>query len=35
VLKLFNSVFQEKKLWFVYSNLLTTGGSVGYSRPFP
>jgi glycosyltransferase involved in cell wall biosynthesis len=35
VLKLFNSVFQEKKLWFVYSNFLSTTGGVGFSRPFP
>ena len=35
VLKLYNSVFQEKKLWFVYSNFLTTNGGVGFSRPFP
>jgi hypothetical protein len=35
VLKLFNSVFQEKKLWFVYSNFLSMTGSVGFSRAFP
>lgn len=35
VLKLFNAIFQEKKLWFVYSNFLTTTGGVGFSRPFP
>lgn len=35
VLKLFNAVFQEKKLWFVYSNFLSTSGGVGFSRPFP
>lgn len=35
VLKLFNAVFQEKKLWFVYSNFLSTVGGIGYSRPFP
>lgn len=35
VLKVFNAVFQEKKLWFVYSNYLHSNGDVGYSRPFP
>lgn len=34
MLKLYNAVFQEKKLWFVYSNFLTTSGGVGFSRPF-
>jgi hypothetical protein len=35
VLKVFNAVFQEKKLWFVYSNFLTVTGAIGFSRPFP
>jgi hypothetical protein len=35
VLKLYNAVFQEKKLYFVYSNFLTATGSIGFSRPFP
>lgn len=35
VLKLFNAVFQEKKLWFVYSNFLSIAGTIGFSRPFP
>lgn len=33
VLKLFNSVFQKEKVWFVYSNFMVNIG-VGYSRPF-
>lgn len=35
MLKLYNSVFQEKQLWFVYSNFLSMSGGVGFSRPFP
>ena len=35
VLKLYNAVFQEKGLYFVYSNFLMGGGNVGFSRPFP
>ncbi len=35
VLKVFNAVFQEKGLWFVYSNFLMGSGELGYSRPFP
>ena len=35
VLKLFNSVFQKQKAWFVYSNFLNLAHNVGYSRPFP
>ena len=35
VLKLFNSIFQKNKVWFVYSNFLSIRNSVGYSRPFP
>lgn len=35
VLKLFNSQFQEKGAWFIYSNFVTdSSGRVGYSRPF-
>lgn len=35
VLKLFNAVFQEKGLYFVYSNFLGMDGTLGFSRPFP
>ena len=35
VLKVFNAVFQEKGLWFVYSNFIMGSGELGYSRPFP
>lgn len=35
VLKLYNSVFQKEKAWFVYSNFISIRGNVGYSRPFP
>lgn len=35
VLKLYNAVFQQKKLWFVYSNFLLSRRKIGYSRPFP
>jgi len=35
VLSLFNSVFQSKGVWFMYTNFLNIRGSVGYSRPFP
>ena len=35
MLKVFNSVFQSKKAWFVYTNFLTIRGTVGYSRYFP
>ncbi len=35
VLKLYNSIFQKEKSWFVYSNFLSIRGNVGYSRPFP
>lgn len=34
VLKLFNAVFQEKKVWLAYSNSLTSTGKIGYSRPY-
>jgi hypothetical protein len=35
VLKLFNSIFQSKKAWFVYTNFLNINGGVGYSRAYP
>ena len=35
VLKLFNALFQAKKLYFMYTNFLSQSGRVGYSRPFP
>lgn len=36
VLKVFNSVFQEEKAWFVYSNSVQTNTrKLGYSRPIP
>ena len=34
VLKLFNSVFQYKEVWFAYSNYIYGKGSAGDSRPF-
>lgn len=34
VLKLFNAVFQEKGVWFMYTNFLGSIGKVGYSRPY-
>jgi hypothetical protein len=34
VLKLFNSQFQAKNAWFVYSNFMSFVGNVGFSRPF-
>jgi len=34
VLKLFNAIFQEKKVLFVYSNCLTSDFKIGYSRPY-
>lgn len=34
VFKLFNSQFQAKKSWFVYSNFMSFVGTIGYSRPF-
>lgn len=34
VLKLFNAVFQEKKIWYAYTNFLGSIGKVGYSRPY-
>ena len=35
VLKLFNAVFQEKKVWYAYSNFLGSNRKIGYSRPYP
>jgi glycosyltransferase involved in cell wall biosynthesis len=35
VLKLFNSVFQSKGVWFMYTNFLGSNGKMGYSRPYP
>lgn len=32
VLRLYNAVFQGEGSWFVYSNFLTSAGTVGYSR---
>lgn len=34
VLKLFNSVFQSKGIWYMYTNFLGSIGKVGYSRPY-
>ena len=34
VLKLFNAVFQEKGVWYIYSNFLGSIGRIGYSRPY-
>lgn len=34
VLKLFNSVFQSKDVWLVYSNFITGNGNIGFSRPY-
>ena len=34
VLKLFNSIFQQEKMWFVYSNCINFPGlGTGFSRP--
>ena len=35
VLKLLNSVFQKDNVWFMYTNFITSVGSLGYSRPYP
>jgi hypothetical protein len=35
VLKLLNSVFQKDQVWFLYTNFITSTGSLGYSRPYP
>lgn len=35
VLKLFNAVFQKEKIWFMYTNFLTSSATLGYSRPYP
>jgi len=35
VFRLFNAIFQEKQVWFMYTNYLPNGGYVGYSRPIP
>ena len=32
VFKLFNSQFQEKGIWFMYTNSITHLGSIGFSR---
>ena len=34
VLKVYNAVFQEKKVWLAYSNSLASNGNIGYSRPY-
>lgn len=34
VFKFFNSQFQSKGLWLIYSNFLTMTGHRGYSRPY-
>ena len=34
VLKLFNAVYSEKGVWFMYTNFLGSIGRVGYSRPY-
>ena len=34
VLKVFNAVFQEKKVWVAYSNYAASDGALGYSRPY-
>lgn len=35
VLKLFNAVFQKEQIWFMYTNFITSVGTLGYSRPYP
>jgi len=35
VLKFFNSQFQFKNAWFLYSNYIQNTGSIGNSREFP
>ena len=35
VFKLFNAVYQSKDVWFVYSNFLMEGSSIGYSSSYP
>ena len=34
VFKLFNAIYQEQKLWIMYTNFITSRGSVGYSRAY-
>ena len=34
VFKLFNAKYQEEGLWVMYTNFITSRGSVGYSRPY-
>jgi hypothetical protein len=34
VFKLFNAVFQEHGVWFMYTNFISSQGTLGYSRPF-
>lgn len=34
ILKFFNSQFQEKKYWLMYTNFVSTRGTLGYSRPY-
>jgi len=35
VLRLFNAIFQEKKVWFMYTNYLPKDAYVGYSQEIP
>lgn len=35
VLKLFNAIFQERQVWFIYTNYMDSNGEIGYSRPYP
>ena len=35
VLKLYNSIFQDKNVWFAYSNFIYGDGFGGYSRELP
>lgn len=35
ILKLYNALFQSKDEWLIYTNFITTRGTMGYSRPFP
>ena len=34
IFKFFNAIFQEKKVWFMYTNFISAYGNIGYSKPF-
>lgn len=34
ILKLYNALFQKNDYWLVYTNFITTYGSIGYSRAY-